>query len=154
MSLVENLVNQIAKNGLNGITQPNNFDLQDDTFAKLLDKQMNQAQITSAVSLGTMGAPAGLIIEPFDGTDFSDSNISNIEFSAENQLSKEEYINQPIEFKELDMGDYFSNLLKSNTPENTNFFNFAKKHATDYYNQQAKNLVMNTNEFVIDVLKN
>lgn len=154
MSLVENLVNQIAKNGLNGITQPNNFDLQDDTFAKLLEKQMNQTQATSADPLGIMGAPAGLIIEPFDGIELQDSNVNNLEFSTETQLSKEEYINQPIEFKELNLGDYFSNLLKSRTPENTNFFNFAKKHAADFYNQQAKDLVMDTNEFVIDVLKN
>ena len=45
MSLVENLINQISTSGLNGITSPlGNFDLSDDTFSKLLDKQLNSVQ--------------------------------------------------------------------------------------------------------------
>ena len=41
MSLVENLINQISTQGLSGITKPLGFDIEDDTFAKLLEKQMN-----------------------------------------------------------------------------------------------------------------
>ena len=41
MSLVENLINQISTQGLGGISKPLSFDLNDDTFANLLEKQMN-----------------------------------------------------------------------------------------------------------------
>ena len=37
MSIVENLVNQISTKGLGGITKPFGFDMEDDTFAKLLE---------------------------------------------------------------------------------------------------------------------
>ena len=37
MSLVENLINQISTQGLGGITKPFGFDMNDDTFANLLD---------------------------------------------------------------------------------------------------------------------
>ena len=41
MSLVENLINQITTQGLGGITKPLGFDMNDDTFANLLEKQMH-----------------------------------------------------------------------------------------------------------------
>ena len=153
MSLVENLVNQIATQGLGGITKPMGFDLEDDTFAKLLEKQLNSNQHkTPTNSVGEMGMPAGLIIEPIEGIDFAETVQDQMEIIGETKLSREEYINQPIEFKELDVSDYFSNLLKTNSGEAKNFMNFAKKQATNYYSFQAKNLIMDTNEFIEDVL--
>ena len=41
MSLVENLINQISTQGLGGITSPLGYNLNDDTFSKLLEKQLN-----------------------------------------------------------------------------------------------------------------
>ena len=70
MSLVENLINQISTQGLGGITKPFGFDMNDDTFANLLEKQMKATnEITTTNSVGQMGAPAGLIIEPLDASD-------------------------------------------------------------------------------------
>ena len=100
MSIVENLVNQISTQGLGGITKPLGFDMEDDTFAKLLEKQMSSTQeISSDNFIGSMGAPAGLVIEPLDGTNFADTVQDQMEIIGENKLSREEYINQPIEFK-------------------------------------------------------
>ena len=153
MSLVENLINQISTQGLGGITKPLGFDMEDDTFAKLLDKQLNSNQQTAPTnSIGEMGMPAGLFIEPIEGTDFAETVQDQMEIIGENKLSRDEYINQPIEFKDIDMGDYFSNLLKTNTEESANFMNFARKQATNFYGFQAKNLILDTKEFVEDVL--
>ena len=76
MSLVENLINQISTKGLDGIVSPlGNIDLNDDTFSKLLDKQLNSINNDSQNNfVGIMGAPAGLIIEPIEGTDFAESH--------------------------------------------------------------------------------
>ena len=153
MSLVENLVNQITTQGLGGITKPLGFDMEDDTFAKLLEKQLNSnQQITPNNFIGDMGMPAGLIIEPMEGVDFSQTVQDQMEIIGENKFSREEYINQPIEFKDLDMGDYFSNLLKTNSSEAKSFMNFARKQATNFYGIHSKNLIMDTKEFIEDVL--
>lgn len=152
MSLVENLINQITTKELGGITKPSGFDMQDDTFAKLLEKQLNSVNNNTPSNLiGEMGMPAGLIIEPLDGAEFSETVQDQMEIIGENKLSKEEYINQPIEFKELDLGDYFSNLLKTGN-DNTDFMNFARKQAANFYNQHGKNLIWDTKDFIKDVL--
>lgn len=153
MSIVENLVNQISTQGLGGITKPFGFDMEDDTFAKLLEKQMNTLQDSQPSNfIGNMGAPAGLVIEPLEGTDFAETVQDQMEIIGENKLSRDEYINQPIEFKDIDMGDYFSNLLKTDSGKNSDFMNFAKKQAANNYGVFAKNLVMNAAEFAEDIL--
>ena len=153
MSLVENLINQISTNGLNGITSPlGNIDLNDDTFSKLLDKQLNSIQEnTPSNFFGNFGMPAGLIIEPIDGIEHAEMAQDQMEIIGENKLSKEEYINQPIEFKDIDMGDYFSNLLKTSSENNTGFMNFAKKNATNAYNVFSKNFITDMQDFVEDI---
>ncbi len=152
MSLVENLINQISTQGMGGITKSLDFDLNDDTFSKLLDKQLNSMnEITPNASLGNMGAPAGLVIEPIDGVEFADTVQDQMEALGENKLSREEYINQPIEFKDIDMGDYFSNLLKANVDSGSDFLNFARKQATNAYNIFGKGYVFDMQDFVQDI---
>jgi hypothetical protein len=91
MSLVENLINQISTGELGGISKPQGFDLNDDTFAKLLEKQMNTAQeINSNNFVGSMGAPAGLVIEPLEGVDLTEAAQDQMEIIGENKLSREE----------------------------------------------------------------
>lgn len=154
MSLVENLINQISTQGLSGITNPlSAINLEDDTFSKLLDKQLHSTQETTPSNfVGNFGMPAGLVIEPIDGTEFAETAQDQIELIGENKLSREEYINQPIEFKDIEMGDYFSNLLKTSSGKNNDYLNFARKNATNAYNVFSKNLVMNASEFVEDFL--
>ena len=153
MSLVENLINQISTNSLNGITNPlGNIDLNDDTFSKLLDKQLNSINNGATSNfVGNMGAPAGLVIEPIDGVEYANTVQDQMEAIGENKLSREEYITQQIEFKDIDLGDYFSNLLKNNLNSQSDFMNFAKKQATNAYNVFSKNYVFDMQDFVQDV---
>ena len=154
MSLVENLVNQISTHGLGGITKPFGFDMEDDTFAKLLEKQLNSPTETNSTNfIGNMGAPAGLIIEPLDSVNHAETVQDQMEIIGEKKLSRDEYINQPIEFKDLNIEDHFSKLLKLNlNNSNSDFMNFARKQATNNYGVFAKNLVLDTTEFVQDIL--
>ena len=150
MSLVENLINQIATKELGGITKPQGFNLDDDTFAKLLEKQLGQTQESEQPNLyGNFGVPAGLVIESFDGVGFSETAQDQLEAIGEVNLTNESLLNQPIEIKDLDMGDYFSNLLK--TSGDNNFMNFAKKQATNIYNVSAKSFVSDLSDFVEDI---
>ena len=154
MSLVENLINQISTQGLGGITKPFSFDMNDDTFANLLEKQMKATnEITTTNSVGQMGAPAGLIIEPLDASD----GIEHTE-KAQGQMEalgdsvfKETGINSAIEIKDMDFGDYFSNLLKSPSDNNSQFMNFAKKQASNAYDVFSRGYVFDMQDFVEDI---
>ena len=156
MSLVENLINQISTEGLGGITKPIGFDLNDDTFANLLEKQMNIStdSLSSTNPLGSLGAPAGLIIEPLDGTEFSETVQDQMEIIGETKLSRDEYINQPIEFKDIDMGDYFSSLLKTQSGSNSDFLSFARKNATNAYDSFKRTYIADMQDFVEDLASN
>ena len=154
MSLVENLINQISTQGLGGISKPLGFDMDDDTFANLLEKQMNAGnEITTINSVGQMGAPAGLIIEPLnavDGIDHAEKVQDQMEALGEN-LFKETGINSAIEIKDMDFGDYFSNLLKTPNDNNSQFMNFAKKQASNAYDVFSRGYVADMQDFVEDV---
>lgn len=138
MSLVENLINQISSPNTGGITKPQGFDLNDDTFAKLLEKasQINGTE-TQNNMIGQLGVPAGFEIEPLDGTG-PISTIQEISPSSE------------IEIKDLKVSeDFFSSLMN----DNSNVMNFAKRQAANAYNLFGKNFVENLNEFVQDTLQ-
>ena len=155
MSLIENLVNQISSQSIGNITKPTGFDIDDDTFAKLLEKQLNSVENQSTNNLiGNFGIPAGLIIEPIDGVEFSEIAQDQMEILGENKLTRDEYINQPIEFKDINMDDYFSSLLKLGTNSNSDFMNFAKKNATNAYNVFSKNFVSDVQDFIEDITAN
>ena len=152
MSLIESLINQISTKGLGEITSPQGFDLNDDTFAKLLNKQLNlQESVVQNNLVGEMGIPAGLFIEPFDEELYADMAQNQLDFTGYNELSREEYINQPVEFKDIDMGDYFSKMLQ-NSENSTDFMNFARKHASNLYNQHSRNVITDSTEFVEGIL--
>ena len=151
MSLVENLINQISTNGLGGITSPQKFDLEDDTFAKLLEKQMANAEnsLNQTNSIGEMGIPAGLIIEPFDSIDFTEKVQDQME-AVGMKTSQEAVLVEPIEIKDIDMKDYFSSLLSSST-ENNDFLNFAKRQASNAYGAFKNTYVTDITEFAQDL---
>ena len=154
MSLVENLINQVSTQGLGGITKPLGFDMNDDTFANLLEKQMNTTnEITTTNSVGQMGAPAGLIIEPLnaaDGIEHAEKVQDQMEALGEN-LFKETGVNSTIEIKDMNFGDYFSNLLKTPSDNNSQFMNFAKKQASNAYDVFSRGYVFDMQDFVKDV---
>lgn len=152
MSLVENLINQISTGELGGITKPQGFDLSDDTFAKLLEKKLNSTEEASSTNmLGNMGAPAGFMIEPMDGIDFSETVQDQMEILGETKYTYENTIDKPIEMKEVKIGDYFSTLLETASNNNSDFLNFAKRQASNAYSLFGKSYVTSMSDFVEDI---
>ena len=153
MSLVENLINQITTQGLGGITKPQGFDLEDDTFSKLLEKGLsaynNEIQPTNTI--GHMGAPAGLLIEPLEGTEFAETVQDQMEIVGDNRFERQPISTDPIEIKDLDMSDFFSNLIKTSINENTDFMNFAKRQASNAYDVFRRTYITDVQEFVEDI---
>ena len=151
MSLVENLINQISTNGLGGISNPQHFDLEDDTFAKLLEKQMANAEnsISQTNSLGEMGVPAGLVIEPYESIDFSNTvqdQMDTIGFKTQQDTT----MVANVDIKDIDMSDYFTTLLKTST-ENKDFMNFAQRQASNAYGAFKNTYISDITEFAQDL---
>lgn len=152
MSLIENIISQISSTASSGITNPLGVDLNDDTFAKLLEQQglaLKKNETESLNILGELGMPAGFMIEPIDGIEFTETIQDQLESIGENKITNQ-IEHEPFVMKDLDLGDYFSSLLKSEN-ENTSFMNFARKNATNAYNNFGKNFVADLTEFVDDI---
>ena len=64
---------------------------------------------------------------------------------------KQTGVNSAIEIKEIDLGDYFSNLLKQSDNSNSNFMNFAKRQATNAYDVFKRSYVADMQDFVQDL---
>lgn len=133
MSILENIVSQISSTATGGLTKPQGFDLDDDTFAKLLMKASAVSPVEEQNNMfANLGAPAGFEIEPLDAP----TAPQQIDFNPTD-----------IEIKDLKISEnYFSNLLN----DNTNVMNLAKKHAANAYNLFGKGFVDTLGEFVGD----
>lgn len=149
MSLVENIVSQISTNGLGGVTKPQGFDLNDDTFEKILQgvNGVNSGQNIllneKLQALGNLGQPSGLVIEPFENTE----PIQPISNDKQNVITSE-----PLQIKDVDMGsNYFSNLLKEAPEEHKNLMSVVQKHASNMYNSISRNLVEDLVDFAKDI---
>ena len=136
MSLVENLVNQISlpKAGVTGL---NGINLEDDVFAKLLEKQSEKLNSINAQEsmFGQLGMPAGFQIESIDGP----SEIMSV-----NNIQPTE---QKIDIKDMDVGDFFSSLLN----DNKDVMRFAQKHASNAYQLFNKGFVEDIADFASDI---
>lgn len=132
MSILENIVSQISSTATGGLTKPQVFDLDDDTFAKLLMKASEVSPVEEQNNMfSNLGVPAGFEIEPLDAP------------QPTSAISQQDVT--PIEIKDLKISeDYFSNLLN----DNTNVMNLAKKHAANAYNLFGKNFVDTLGELV------
>ncbi len=144
MSLVENIISQISTKNLGGITKPQGFDMNDDAFEKILKgmgENANNVLNEKLQTLGNLGQPSGMIIEPFDKTANASSPIKPVEESTE-----------PFQIKDVDLGNnYFSNLLKNAPKEHKSILNVAQKYASNAYNIFGKNLVEDLADFAKDV---
>lgn len=131
MSILENIVSQISASATAGLTKPQGFDLEDDTFAKLLMKASSVSPLEEQNNMfSNLGAPAGFEIEPLDAPEAP----QQVEFNP-----------QDIEIKDLKISEnYFSNLLN----DNSNVMNLAKKHAANAYNLFGKGFVDTLGELV------
>lgn len=140
MSLVENLISQISSSSIGGAFKPQSFDMNDLTFANLLGKQLNSlAENAQADITKQLGAPAGMIIEPFDN-----SSITEV-----SETQKTEDSPDTIKIQDLKTDNFFSTLLSNDS--NNNVMNYAKKHATNAYNVFSKSYVSSLSDFVGDI---
>ena len=74
-----------------------------------------------------------------------------MEILGDNKSTAEAIPSEPFEMKDLDLGDYFSNLLKTNSEQNASFMNFAKKHASNAYNVFSRTFVADMQDFAEDI---
>lgn len=65
MSLVSNFIGNISNVGLSGFQAIQNFDLNDTTFEKLLEKQL-QTGVDEPQTISGLGMPPGFEINPLD----------------------------------------------------------------------------------------
>jgi len=139
MSIVENLVNQISPKGLGGITSPQGFDPNDDTFEKLLGSKIagGAGNPNEMDKIANFGAPAGLVIEPIDAPQ-STAEIKPIN-------------TEEVQIKDIDFTDFFTDVIK-NSKEDNGIFDLAKKHAVNAYNTFAGKYVADIKDFVADAM--
>lgn len=165
MSLVSNFIGDISSIGLNnGVSSTPSFDLNDTTFAELLEKQLNknsEVQNSSTNLIDGLGMPPGIQIENFDGIDFSETAQDQVEAVGE-KINTTETDNMTNPFDMNNDGDvttsevvtFFSSLLDNNSQgqnARSELFDFAKKQATNFYNTYSRSVVTDLKEFVDDI---
>ncbi len=136
MNLVSNVIGQIGLSGTGKVAP--NFDLNDTTFAELLNKQiegMNGAPRLEAPAFN-LGAPAGFEIEGIE-PEMNVQEISNDTNS--NDLTTSETVT------------FFSSLLENKGNPESDIFDFAKKQAANLYNKYSRSIVTDVSEFVEDI---
>ena len=121
-----------------------------------MDKKI---QPTNEGLMGSLGMPAGLLIENFDGTEFSETAQDQIEAIGE-KIQTEDNMSNPFDMN----GDgqvttseavtFFTSLLdssKEGADSRSELFDFAKKQASDFYKKYSRNVVTDVKEFVDDI---
>lgn len=155
-SIVSNLIEQISSSSVGGLNQTQKFDLEDMTFAKLLEKQglkLQEADSSNAIT-GQIGMPAGFQIESIDGSDINidTPNDSNKVDQRNNITDISELDTNPNNIKSSDSENFFSSLFNGDTRDTASeVFNFALKHAANIYGQNGKSVVNNLKDFITDV---
>ena len=156
MDLVSNYVGELsaAQFGGNQNGVATNLDFDDDTFANLLEKQLNnQIDSTNTINtIGNLGMPSGLDICDVYGNSVSfeqgADNIKHIGFNMSSDAKK---------FSVSEILAFFPSLFESKpslTENTTNgLFDFERKTAANQYSKYAKNVVTDISEFVSDALK-
>ncbi len=160
MSLISNAISGIGNN-LGGIKATPDFNLDDSTFADLLEKQLqNKIDSQENSTITGLGMPAGFQIENLDGSEFSETAQDQMEAIGEKINIEENNISNPFDMD--NNGDvtgheaisFFSSLLNNDTKGDnarSELFDFAKKQAAEFYNKYSKTVVNNLNEFATDI---
>ncbi len=155
-SIVSNLIEQISSSSVGGLNQTQKFDLEDMTFAKLLEKQglkLQEADSSNAIT-GQIGMPAGFQIESIDGSDINiDTPDDSNKIDQRNNITDiSELDTNPNNIKSSDSENFFSSLFNGDTRDTASeVFNFALKHAANIYGQNGKSVVNNLKDFITDV---
>ena len=155
-SIVSNLIEQISSSSVGGLNQTQKFDLEDMTFAKLLEKQglkLQEADSSNAIT-GQIGMPAGFQIESIDGSDINiDTPDDSNKIDQRNIITDiSELDTNPNNIKSSGSENFFSSLFNGDAKDTASeVFNFALKHAANIYGQNGKSVVNNLKDFITDV---
>lgn len=143
MNLASNFIGNISSSQFGGnIGLKPDMDLNDKTFDNILNNQMN---VNNTNPIENTGIPAGLNILDISGS--SDINaISNVS----------ESVNDVKDMTTSEAATFFRSLFDdamANHNAHNQLYNFARKHAANFYEKHAGSVVMNLGEFVSDALK-
>lgn len=142
MNLASNFIGNISSSQFGGnLGLKPDVDLDDKTFDNILENKMN---VNPANPVENIGAPSGFNILDFSGTNNADKiNISETVNNVNDMTTSEllTFITSPID-----------KIIASHNTHNQ-LYNFARKHAANFYEKHAGNVVMNLGEFVSDALK-
>ena len=161
MDLVSNLANTVLSKAMEGASQENTaqFDLNDNTFSNLLDKQLNnQLEQNGKNFIDNLGIPSisGINLSEFDGHNFGQQS-DLVKPVSEFDNAQSEKFNSGKDFSMEEVLTLFNPLFESKPTmaETTNngLFDFERKTAANLYNRYAKNIVTDLSEFVSDALK-
>ena len=166
MSLVSNYIGGIgginSTGGIGGVTSQ--FDLNDTTFSELLEKQLNSQEESNSANglLGSLGMPPGMQIDGMDGKEFTETAFDQAEALGaktdgeenENQTNNIMDLNNDGDVTSSEMLTFFTSLLDNGSKGNearSELFDFARKQATNFYNEHSRNVITNISEFVDDI---
>ena len=160
MDLVSNLASTMLAKAIEGNSTEttSQVNLNDKTFANLLDKQLNnQLEQNGQNLVNNLGIP---YISGIDMGDLDGHNISQL-----NKIQPVDSYNKDL-FNKYESGKDFSmeevltlfNPLFDSKPSmadtsNSGLFDFERKTAASQYSKYAKNIITDLSEFVTDALK-
>lgn len=160
MDLVSNLANTMLSKAIEGGSQEatSQVDLNDKTFANMLDKQLNNQLAQNGQNfIDNLGIPSisGIDIGDFDG--HSSNNLSAIKPVDNYEATQHAKFNSGKDFSMEEVLTLFNPIFESKPTmadtANNGLFDFERKSAASQYSRYAKNIVMDLGEFVSDALK-
>ncbi len=161
MDLVSNYIGELSslKSGKKEGGIDSNLDLNDSTFANMLEKQLNKIEDNSnnVEQIGNLGIPAGINIGDFDGNVPQFGIDNGVKPINETESSALKRFDNPKEFSTSEILTFFPSLFDSKPSltetQNNGLFDFERKLAATSYGQYARNIVTDLTEFVTDTIK-
>ena len=160
MDLVSNLASTMLSKAIEGNKEvTSQVDLNDNTFANMLDKQLNnQLEQNGQNFINNLGIPSisGLDLGELDGHNL-ESQFKAIKPTDDLDINLQAKYNSGKDFSMEEVLTLFNPLFdtKPLMAETTNngVFNFERKTAANFYNRYAKNIITDISEFAENALK-
>ncbi len=160
MDLVSNLASTMLSKAIEGNSTEttSQVDLNDKTFANLLDKQLNNNLEQNGQNfINTLGIPSisGLDLGDLDGHKINElTEVKPVDSFDKNMFNK---YNSGKDFSMEEVLTLFNPVFETKPTmadtANSGLFDFERKTAANQYSKYAKNIVTNLSEFVSDALK-
>ena len=160
MDSVSNLASTMLSKAIEGNKEvTSQVDLNDNTFANMLDKQLNnQLEQNGQNFINNLGIPSisGLDLGELDGHNL-ESHFNAVKPVDDLDIGQQAKFNSGKDFSMEEVLTMFHPLFdtKPLMAETTNngVFNFERKTAANLYNRYAKNIITDISEFAENALK-